>query len=50
MQKEELLGVELMVAVSGEDGVTEDSMEVADDRIMDVGGVEVVVGPDADVR
>ena len=39
-----------MVAVAGEYGVTKNAMKVADGRIMDVGGVEVVVGPGTDVR
>ena len=39
-----------MVAVAGEDGVTKDAMEVADGRIVNVGGVEVVVGSGTDVR
>ena len=50
MHEEELLGVELMVAVTGEDGVAEDAVEIANSRIMDVCGVEVVVGSDTDVR
>ena len=39
-----------MVAVAGEDSITKDAMKVADGRIVDVGSVEVVIGPGTDVR
>ena len=50
MHEEELLGVELVVAVTGEDGVAEDAVKVSDNRIMNVRGVEVVVGSGTNVR
>ena len=50
MQKEELLGVELVVAVTGEDCVAKDAVEIADGHIMNVGGIQVVVGSGTDIR
>ena len=50
MHEEELLGVELVVAVSGEDGVAEDAVKVSDGRIMNMCGVEVVVRSGMNVR
>ena len=50
MHEEKLLGVELVIVVSGEDGVAEDAVKVSDSRIMNMCGVEVVVRSDMDVR
>ena len=39
-----------MIAVTGEDCVAEDAVEIADGRIMNVVGIQVVVGSDTDIR
>ena len=46
VHEKELFGVELMVTVSCKNGVAKNSVEVTNGRIMDLCGIEVIVGAD----